>query len=57
MLVLGYFQLKLDDVLILLINSVFLDSTTSTSIDRDISLKSDVTCENARHMDCEPFIK
>ena len=32
------------------------DSTTSTSIDRDISLKSDVTCENARHMDCEPFI-
>ncbi len=32
------------------------DSTTSTSIDRDISLKSDVTRENAKHMDCEPFI-
>lgn len=31
------------------------DSTTSTSIDRDSSLKSDVTCENAKHMDCEPL--
>ena len=29
------------------------DSTTSTSIDTDSSLKSDVTCENADHLICE----